>query len=146
MILLLLSKVELQTMWYNVLTLFLLGPYIYISFQSCFRAKYTKFDKISFGGCYIGDVYYLYFLSFDAENCVSNSSFEWGKCEPNNSAGQGLKFYNYSAQGFETYRHIVASELKDPIWHSLEWQIGFFSSEATTCIFIKSMIFILLIS
>ena len=28
--------------------------------------------------------------------------------------------------------HIVASELKDPIWHSLEWQIGSFSSEATT--------------
>ena len=26
---------------------------------------------------------------------------------------------------------IVASELKDPIWHSLEWQIGSFSSEAT---------------
>ena len=30
---------------------------------------------------------------------------------------------------FEDY--IVASELKDPIWHSLEWQIGSFSSEAT---------------
>ena len=28
--------------------------------------------------------------------------------------------------------YIVASELKDPIWHSLEWQIGSFSSEATT--------------
>ena len=28
---------------------------------------------------------------------------------------------------------IVASELKDPIWHSLEWQIGSFSSEATKC-------------
>ena len=27
--------------------------------------------------------------------------------------------------------YIVASELKDPIWHSLEWQIGSFSSEAT---------------
>ena len=27
--------------------------------------------------------------------------------------------------------HIIASELKDPIWHSLEWQIGSFSSEAT---------------
>ena len=26
---------------------------------------------------------------------------------------------------------IVASELKDPIWHSSEWQIGSFSSEAT---------------
>ena len=26
---------------------------------------------------------------------------------------------------------IVASELKHPIWHSLEWQIGSFSSEAT---------------
>ena len=25
----------------------------------------------------------------------------------------------------------VASELKDPIWHSLEWQIGSFSSEET---------------
>ena len=30
--------------------------------------------------------------------------------------------------------HIVASELKDSIWHSLEWQIGSFSSEATICI------------
>ena len=29
--------------------------------------------------------------------------------------------------------HLVASELKDPIWHSLEWQIGSFSSEATIC-------------
>ena len=29
------------------------------------------------------------------------------------------------------YIHIVASELKDPIWHSSEWQIGSFSSEAT---------------
>ena len=28
---------------------------------------------------------------------------------------------------------IVASELKDPIWHSSEWQIGSFSSEATLC-------------
>ena len=28
---------------------------------------------------------------------------------------------------------IVASELKDPIWHSLEWQIGSFGSEATLC-------------
>ena len=27
--------------------------------------------------------------------------------------------------------HIVASELKDPIWHSSEWQIGSFSSEPT---------------
>ena len=32
--------------------------------------------------------------------------------------------------------HIVASELMDPIWHSSEWQIGSFSSEATIC-FIK---------
>ena len=29
--------------------------------------------------------------------------------------------------------YIAASELKDPIWHSLEWQIGSFSSEATIC-------------
>ena len=28
---------------------------------------------------------------------------------------------------------IVASELKDPIWHSSEWQIGSFSSVATKC-------------
>ena len=28
--------------------------------------------------------------------------------------------------------YFVASELKDPIWHSSEWQIGSFSSEATT--------------
>ena len=30
---------------------------------------------------------------------------------------------------------IVATELKDPIWHSSEWQIGSFSSEATKYIF-----------
>ena len=29
--------------------------------------------------------------------------------------------------------YLVASELKDPIWHSSEWQIGSFSSEATIC-------------
>ena len=29
------------------------------------------------------------------------------------------------------YIHTVASELNDPIWHSLEWQIRSFSSEAT---------------
>ena len=33
-----------------------------------------------------------------------------------------------------TRDQIVASELKDPIWHSSEWQIGSFSSEATKCI------------
>ena len=27
--------------------------------------------------------------------------------------------------------YIVTSELNDPIWHSLEWQIGSFSFEAT---------------
>ena len=31
-------------------------------------------------------------------------------------------------------RHLAASELKDPIWHSSEWQIGSFSSEATICL------------
>ena len=30
-----------------------------------------------------------------------------------------------------TELNIVASELNDPIWHSSEWQIGSFSSEAT---------------
>ena len=34
---------------------------------------------------------------------------------------------------FSAVDHIVASELKDPIWHSSEWQIGSFSSEATIC-------------
>ena len=33
----------------------------------------------------------------------------------------------------ETSTHIVASELKDPICHSNECQIGSFSSEATIC-------------
>ena len=28
------------------------------------------------------------------------------------------------------YRNIVARKLNDPIWHSLEWQIGLFSFEA----------------
>ena len=31
------------------------------------------------------------------------------------------------------YEHVVASELKDPICHSNECQIGSFSSEATMC-------------
>ena len=31
------------------------------------------------------------------------------------------------------YKYIVASELKDPICHSNECQIGSFSSEATIC-------------
>ena len=36
----------------------------------------------------------------------------------------------YAVQVHCSY-YIVASELKDPIWHSSEWQIGSFSSEAT---------------
>ena len=34
-------------------------------------------------------------------------------------------------EGSQPRDYIVASELKDPIWHSSEWQIGSFSSEAT---------------
>ena len=42
------------------------------------------------------------------------------------------KYFHYSSAGIVFIRlYIVASELKDPIWHSLEWQIGSFSSEAT---------------
>ena len=37
---------------------------------------------------------------------------------------------NYIHVGCYVWK-IVASELKDPIWHSSEWQIGSFSSEAT---------------
>ena len=37
-----------------------------------------------------------------------------------------LNIYNFKG-------NLVASELKDPIWHSLEWQIESFSSEATIC-------------
>ena len=40
------------------------------------------------------------------------------------------KINTQSADSHNAY--IVASELKDPIWHSLECQIGSFSSEATT--------------
>ena len=29
---------------------------------------------------------------------------------------------------------VIAWELKDPIWHSLEWQIGSISSQATMCL------------
>ena len=36
--------------------------------------------------------------------------------------------------------HLVASELKDPIWHSPEWQIGSFSSEATIW-YLKHLLF-----
>ena len=36
-----------------------------------------------------------------------------------------------SIQFWKCKQEIVASELKDPIWHLLEWQIVFFSSEAT---------------
>ena len=39
---------------------------------------------------------------------------------------------------WKRYQHqIVASELNDPIWHSSEWQIGSFSSEATRCCYCK---------
>ena len=37
----------------------------------------------------------------------------------------------YPDTGLHIGLYIVASELKDPIWHSLEWQMGSFSSEAT---------------
>ena len=36
-----------------------------------------------------------------------------------------------ACQSHDSIHSLVASELKDPIWHSLEWQIGSFSSEAT---------------
>ena len=36
-------------------------------------------------------------------------------------------------RSFKDIKKFVASELKDPIWHSSEWQIGSFSSEATNC-------------
>ena len=40
--------------------------------------------------------------------------------------------YLHSPKSFCTkWVHIVASELKDPIWHSSVWQIGSFSYEAT---------------
>ena len=39
--------------------------------------------------------------------------------------------FPYHDQSYLNNCHIVATELKDPIWHSLEWQIGSFSSEAT---------------
>ena len=35
-------------------------------------------------------------------------------------------------------KYIVASELKDPIWHSSEWQMGSFSSEALSPITVIS--------
>ena len=38
---------------------------------------------------------------------------------------------HHSIQVLTEYQ-VVASELKDPIWHSLEWQIGSFGSEATS--------------
>ena len=41
-----------------------------------------------------------------------------------------------SAEAWFPIEYIVASELNDPIWHSLEWQIGSFSSEATIYIYI----------
>ena len=41
-----------------------------------------------------------------------------------------LKCHTHAITHFSIHIH-VASELKDPIWHSSEWLIGSFSSEAT---------------
>ena len=43
-------------------------------------------------------------------------------------------YRKYSA--IQSWVYFFASELKDPIWHSLEWQIGSFSSEATICMYL----------
>ena len=49
--------------------------------------------------------------------------------------GQNIAFRNTQAFGLNpssaSDAYIVGSELKDPIWHSSEWQIGSFSSEVT---------------
>ena len=54
------------------------------------------------------------------------------------AAGRRHKLTNLRLLFCEEDRQFVASELKDPIWHSLEWQIGSFSSEATNLIGWKS--------
>ena len=53
--------------------------------------------------------------------------------EPRTPAWQSLRLICSTRyfDGIQIVKHIVASELKDPIWHSSEWQIGSFSSEAT---------------
>ena len=45
-------------------------------------------------------------------------------------ASMAIVYINWNF-AFAAMCYIVASELKDPIWHSSEWQIGSFSSEAT---------------
>ena len=71
-------------------------------------------------------------------------------CLTNKSLGSSKKFLtsfninimrrNHGESCFQRV-HIVASELKDPICHSNECQIGFFSSEATTCLQIIAVYF-----
>ena len=63
---------------------------------------------------------------------VSYQEVEWSIAE------RYLSFYSRSKKRFmrilqNAEMHFVAAELKDPICHSLEWQIGSFSSEATIC-------------
>ena len=41
----------------------------------------------------------------------------------------------------QSTNNIVASELNDLIWHSSEWQIGSFSSEATICLSPRALAF-----
>ena len=52
----------------------------------------------------------------------------------------------YSVSKWMLILHIVASELKDPICHSNECQIGSFSSEATICVLLSLLVLKPLIS
>ena len=59
---------------------------------------------------------------------------EWDHREcTNNTCTYHIMYIWFTELAVLILLYIVASELKDPIWHSSEWQIGSFSSEATIC-------------
>ena len=59
--------------------------------------------------------------SFSQPSCSSSVAGTSSSRVRNSSMSRGCKYSRYY------YMYFVASELKDPIWHSLEWQIGSFS-------------------
>ena len=57
----------------------------------------------------------------------------WAQCSLVHFSSTFTQKARYNSPLASTWHNFVASELKDHIWHSLEWQIGSFSSEATIC-------------
>ena len=72
-------------------------------------------------------IFFWCFLTFQHPCHICDAC--WNDQDAYYSPNQYIWSYNWIYFHIDGY--FVASELKDPIWHSLEWQIGSFSSEAT---------------